>query len=136
MRCASRAASGEVCVVEPAGARSLILVVEDEVLVRLFVADELRFAGYAVIEAADAHEALALIRSDVGIDLMLTDVEMPGVLDGAALARLVRAERPYLKVVIASGHLARHDLVGVADAFLAKPFDTVRLVQQVGTLLA
>src|SRR5438874_384004 len=72
-------------------APTTILVVEDEVLVRMLIADQLRNAGYSVIEAADADEALALLAHTFNVNVVLSDVQMPGSLDGAGLARIVRS---------------------------------------------
>jgi CheY-like chemotaxis protein len=68
-----------------------VLVVEDEVLVRGMVADFLRERGFVVIEAADAAEALAVFASGVPVDLVFSDVHMPGRMDGVTLAALLRA---------------------------------------------
>lgn len=80
-----------------------ILVVEDEVLVRLIIADYLRECGYHVIEASTGDEARAIIEARHPIDLVFTDVQMPGTLDGFALAQWGRRERPGMKVVLTSG---------------------------------
>jgi CheY-like chemotaxis protein len=77
--------------------RDTILVVEDEVLVRMAIADNLRKARYAVIEASNAHEALDLLRNGVDVRLIFSDVRMPGIIDGVALARIVRSEFPMVK---------------------------------------
>ena len=76
------------------GSASTILVVEDEVLIRLHVAEELREAGFPVLEAADAGEALAILGHVDGVELIATDLRMPGELDGLALARQVRVRIP------------------------------------------
>ena len=80
----------------------IILVVEDEVLIRLVIAQYLRDCGYRVIEAAHADEALLVLRkSEIAIDVLFTDVEMPGSMDGFALAQWVRSNRPDMDVVMA-----------------------------------
>jgi len=79
-----------------------VLVVEDDVLVRLVIAGYLRDCGYRVLEAASGEEALRLLqRDDARVDVVLTDVEMPGQMDGFALAQWVRRERPHVEVVMA-----------------------------------
>ena len=83
--------------------RLVVLVVEDEVLVRAAAAEQLRGIGYAVIEAADASQALQVLQSRIRVDLVFTDVTMPGLLDGADLARVVLIEYPATKVVLTSG---------------------------------
>ena len=108
-----------------------ILVVEDEILVRLWVTDELRANGFTVLEAANGDEALRILNSAVAVDLVFTDVRMPGVIDGVALAQWLRKERPGLKVMIASGYL----LASGVDAFVSKPYSMVSVVQKIRELL-
>ncbi|HEX3405960.1 MAG TPA: response regulator [Caulobacteraceae bacterium] len=90
-----------------------VLVVEDDVLVRLVIASYLRDCGYRVLEAASADEALRLLqRDEAGIDIVLTDVQMPGELDGFALAQWVRRERPQVEVVMAGTPARAADAAG------------------------
>ena len=72
--------------------RWAVLVVEDEILVRLTMADCLRAAGYVVVEAANATEALAVLTSGEPVDVIFTDVRMPGAMDGLMLARWVHEQ--------------------------------------------
>src|SRR5205823_5789281 len=83
--------------------RSTVLVVEDEVLIRLMIADELRKQGLNVIEACSADEALSVLQSSVPVGLLVTDLHMPGKLNGLALARIVRRTFPMIKIVVSSG---------------------------------
>jgi two-component system, response regulator PdtaR len=116
-------------------AQDAVLVVEDEVLVRMLIADELRTAGYAVIEASNAQEALDLLRHDIfGVSLILSDIRMPGDLDGLGLARIVRSEYPMIKIVLTSGHLMVRGEVE-NDGFFAKPYDAVLLINHIKMLL-
>jgi CheY-like chemotaxis protein len=79
-----------------------VLVVEDEVLVRMAVSQQLRQCGYIVVEAANADEALTVLRQDkISINIVLTDVDMPGSMDGFALATWVRQNRAEAKVILA-----------------------------------
>ncbi|MGE3140845.1 MAG: PAS domain-containing protein, partial [Thermoleophilia bacterium] len=87
----------------PTGGDETILLVEDEPLVRRYAADQLAALGYRVVAAADAGEALGLLRGGAEIDLLFTDVVMPG-LDGRRLAGAARALRPDLPVLLTSGH--------------------------------
>jgi CheY-like chemotaxis protein len=119
----------------PAHEQATILIVEDDVLVRAMAADQLREQGYSVVEAASADEALSVLHSNVGVALLMTDVRMPGSLDGAALARMVRAEYPAMKVVIASGDRPDAELADRFDGFFAKPYDVPRLVRHIRALL-
>ncbi len=83
--------------------RPTILIVEDEILVRMAIALQLRDAGYAVLEAADADEALRLVEASDAIDLVFSDVNMPGEMDGEALGRWLRHNRPHIKLLLTSG---------------------------------
>ncbi len=87
------------------GARTLptILVVEDEVLVRIATAERLRAAGYAVMEAANAAEAVRLMGAAPSIDLVFSDVHMPGSMDGNELRAWILRERPHIKVLLTTG---------------------------------
>jgi CheY-like chemotaxis protein len=101
-----------------------LLVVEDDVLVRMTLVDVLTDDGFDVIEAEDATQALDMICTRSDIAAMLTDINLPGGADGFALARAVRVVRPGLPVVYASG---RYSTVEPGKAvlgarFLAKPF--------------
>jgi CheY-like chemotaxis protein len=112
-----------------------ILVVEDEVLIRMMLADELRSAGFQVIEAAHADEALNVLKALARVDVLLTDIAMPlGSMDGMRLAALVRATWPNVKIIVASAYTpTRADAL---DAFIAKPVDPDRLVKRIRRLLA
>ena len=102
----------------------VLLVVEDDFLVRLTMADALTDGGFEVIEAGDAREALSQICERNDISAMLTDINLPGGEDGFALARAVRVIRPDLPVVYASGRYTAAESGKSVDGsrFLAKPF--------------
>lgn len=117
-------------------AKATVLVVEDEVLIRLMIADALRAEGITVIEASNADEALRVLQSPLPIQLLLTDIRMPSALDGLALAHAARATRPGLKLIVASSQPAARELAGLADAFFTKPFVLTAMVERVRSLLA
>ena len=73
-----------------------VLVVEDEVLIRVVIADELRAEGFSVVEAATADEALSYFQAGFQVDLVISDIELPGLLKGMELIRRLRAEAPDL----------------------------------------
>jgi two-component system, response regulator PdtaR len=81
-----------------------VLLVEDELFVRIDIAATLRHAGFQVIEAACADAAMEFIESGEPIDLVFTDIQTPGTLDGLALAERVRAKYPLMPVLICSGN--------------------------------
>ncbi len=117
-----------------------ILVVEDEVLVRMVICEYLRDCGYRVIEAAGADEAmLVLQQDDLAIDAVLSDVEMPGSMDGFGLAQWIRLHRPGLDVILvgnpqraaqAAADLCEH------GPTLAKPYEPQAVVARIQRLLA
>jgi CheY-like chemotaxis protein len=102
----------------------VILVVEDDILVRVTVADYLRDAGYKVIEAANAAEALQIFASGEPVDVIFTDIQMPGAMDGLMLARWVRDHHPETEVLVTSGKggdgVSSELIAG--DAFFPKPY--------------
>ena len=116
--------------------RPRVLVVEDEVLVRLLIADELRFAGFMVVEAINADEALSVLRSSPHIDVLLTDVRMPGSMDGIELAKLVAENWPDIKIVLTSGHYMPSSGLSLGHEFIAKPYDPMKVVERIERLLA
>jgi CheY-like chemotaxis protein len=115
-------------------ARIVVLIVEDEVLIRMLLADALRHAGCDVIEAANAEEALVVLHTSQCPDVLVTDVRMPGSVDGFELAAYVRRTKPALKVIITSGHAGPNGAIGLADAFLPKPYELGAIVGRVRTL--
>ena len=103
-----------------------IMVVEDEVLVRLWIAEELRSRALRVIEANNAEEALRVLQCVQGVDLVITGIRMPGVVDGVTFARFVKREYG-LPVILASAHYEAALPGRVADAFFAKPYNADQL---------
>ena len=107
----------------PTSDATCVLVVEDEFLIRTMVSDALRDAGLAVIEAIDADEAMRVLQSGVAIDLMFSDVRMPGSMDGLALLKTCTELFPDLPVIMTSGHLVPSDaILSGAKRFLPKPY--------------
>jgi CheY-like chemotaxis protein len=110
-----------------------ILVVEDDVLVRNFAAAYLRDCGFDVIEANSADEAIRVLAAGIPVDVVFSDIQMPGSMDGFGLAHWVRRERPWLKVILTSGAArAATD----ASPILAKPYDHAELERHIRSLLA
>jgi len=112
-----------------------VLLVEDEVLTRLMLADELRNQGLQVLEASNADEALTVLQSSLPVHLLFTDIRMPGEMDGVALAKLAHARFPQIKSIIGSSGRPE-SIDDFADAFLAKPYDLRELIKQVRRLLS
>ena len=101
-----------------------VLLVEDEVFVRMAMAEDLREHGYDVIEAAGGEEALGVLRSGTRIDAVVTDMRMPGALDGRGLVRSIRDEFPGLRVIMVSAELPEADVLRLLDGFFPKPVTT------------
>jgi CheY-like chemotaxis protein len=101
---------------------AVVLVVEDEALVRCEVAERLREAGYTVVETASGEEAIAMCKSDVSIDIVLTDIHLIGSANGWDVAECVRADRPNVSVLYTSGKSIDHGRCVPSSAFLAKPY--------------
>jgi CheY-like chemotaxis protein len=103
--------------------RPVVLLVEDEPLVRMDAADVLEHAGFEVIEAADAGAAQAALESRDDIHVLFTDVQMPGPMNGLELAWLVHDHQPHICVLITSGHIRpEQDKLPERAVFIAKPY--------------
>ncbi|WP_414473386.1 response regulator [Microvirga sp. M2] len=111
---------------------STVLLVEDEPLIRLFVAELLEDSGFKVAEAANSTEALVLLEAGLEIDVLLTDVDMPNGCNGFELARKVHESWPRAEILIMSGRRwpAEGDLP-LGAAFLAKPCPNEAIVSHV-----
>ena len=116
-----------------------ILVVEDEALVQMLVVDLLNDLGYATLEAFDAKAALPIIESDQRIDLLITDVGLPGM-NGRQLAEIARQHRPGLNILFASGYIegatSRSDFLGEGMDMIGKPFDLDVFAGKVRAMIA
>jgi len=101
----------------------VVLVVEDEPLLRLNAVDLLEEAGYAVIEACDADAAIELLAARLDIRLVFTDIDMPGSMDGLRLAAAIRSRWPPIDIIITSGKVSpsASDLPA-RGVFLSKPY--------------
>jgi CheY-like chemotaxis protein len=111
-----------------------ILVVEDEFLIRFMLADSLRDLGYHVLEAADGEEGLDILHSGQVVDLMVTDVRMPGGVDGMELTRRSKALAPGRPVIVCSAHLFRSES-HPADDFIAKPYTFAEFANAIARLI-
>lgn len=112
--------------------KSVVLVVEDEPLVRMLYGDVLEEAGFKVVTAADASEALAILAARPDIAVMLTDVNMPGDMDGLALARYAGKRWPNLAVLVLSGRVRPSpEDVPRGCLFIPKPCPNPMLVRHV-----
>lgn len=115
-----------------------ILVVEDDADVREFAVRVLRGSGYRVLEAVNGGVALVILEQDLPIDLLFTDIVMPGEPDGIGLAQRARAMRPELPILLTTGFagLERLGDAALGGKLLAKPYRPRQLEQTVESLLA
>ncbi len=109
---------------QAAEARTIVLVVEDEILTRCTVAEYLREGGYRVIEAANAAEAIGVFGSGIPIEFVFSDINMPGQQDGHALATWLRQFHPAIPVLMTSGSQAERAKIesGFGHETIAKPY--------------
>ena len=106
-----------------------ILVVEDEILIRMAIADSIADAGFTVYEAANADQAIRLLETHPDVRALFTDIDMPGSMDGLKLAAAVRDRWPPVKIVITSGHVKiKPEDLPVDGHFFAKPYDASKVV--------
>ena len=82
--------------------KSVVLVVEDNPIIRMAAIDLMLFSGYEALEACDADEAIRILESRADIDLVFTDVQMPGTMDGIKLSHYIRDRWPPVKLIVAS----------------------------------
>ena len=116
-------------------ASKCILVVDDAIDLRLSLAALLRIVGFTVYEAPDAAQALALLASSLPVDALVTDVQMPGTMDGLALAAHVRATYPGIPVVVASAADYSQQLPHPNMLFLRKPYPPEQLLAHLERVL-
>ncbi len=132
--------SGEMLSLSPVkGGHEAILVVEDDALVRRYVITQIHSLGYTTLEAANAKQALELIDSGAVIDLLFTDVIMPGSMNGRLLADEALKRRPGLKVLFTSGYtenaIVHHGRLDAGVLLLAKPYRKPELAKMIRTAL-
>ncbi len=118
--------------------RTNVLVVEDEVLISTLIAEVLNENGFAVHAVADGEEALRYVESGADVDVLFTDINLEGGIDGTILAKRVREQRPELPVVYCSGRYSPADLARPVSrsVFLNKPYDPADLCRLLTRLTA
>jgi CheY-like chemotaxis protein len=116
-----------------------VLVVEDETMVRMPIAEHLRDCGYNVVEASDASEAIAAMNADDAVSLVFTDVRMPGKMDGFGLAEWFRSHHPNVPVLLTSGYNGGRSLAAASvpgTRFIEKPYSQTQVARRIAALLA
>lgn len=117
--------------------RAVVLVVENSAIIRMGAVDLVLSAGYEALEARDADEAIRVLESRDDIDLVFTDVQMPGTMDGLKLSHYIRERWPPVKLIVASGAaiLEESSLPG-GSRFFAKPYDDRTIADEMARLLS
>jgi CheY-like chemotaxis protein len=125
--------------ISPSGAET-IFIVEDDPFVRSYAIMSLRSLGYRVVSAVDGNDALQKLGTDMHVDLLFTDIVMPGGINGWELAELARRARPELRVLLTSGYaletLTAHGHLRDGSAILAKPYRKAELSRHLRAALS
>jgi CheY-like chemotaxis protein len=125
---------------DPQDRAPTILIVDDEVLLRLVLSDFLKECGFEIVEAGSAAEAVEIIEQGVvKIDLVFSDIRMPGEMDGLGLAKWVRENRSDLPVFLASGDIGKTNIARelcAEEPFFTKPYDLDAVVSKMRDALA
>ena len=110
-------------------ARQVVLVVEDDPLLRMMAVDLVEDAGFDAVEACGADQAIEIMESRDDIDVLFTDVDMPGCMNGVGLANWARAGNRPLGIVVTSGHHnPSNESLPVRSVFFPKPYDFQKVV--------
>ena len=110
----------------------VVLVVDDEAILRFIVSEVLEDNGFQVLEAEDAEAALEVLADQPRVHVLFTDINMPGALDGLDLAREVHERWPAIKLVVTSGRLRPSDSeIPDSGRFIAKPYSPEALVEEI-----
>ncbi|MGV9010037.1 HWE histidine kinase domain-containing protein [Brevundimonas sp.] len=110
---------------------SVVLVVEDELMLRMRAVDIVQDAGFDSVEAINADEAIEILESRADISCLFTDIQMPGTMDGLKLAHLVHARWPHIKIVLVSGQIAVTEADAPEDSrFFPKPLEIEQMIRE------
>src|SRR5437899_6085128 len=116
--------------------RAVVLVVEDEMLLRMRAVDMVEDAGYTSLEAVDADEAVAILESRSDIALLFTDIQMPGSMDDLTLAHAVHKRWPPIKIILVSGQLKLASIDLPADSrVFGKPLEAKVMIAQMQSMI-
>jgi two-component system, response regulator PdtaR len=116
--------------------KAVVLIVEDEMLIRMGAVDLVLSAGYEALEARDADKAIRILEARHDIDLVFTDVQMPGKMDGIKLANFIRGRWPPVKLLVASGNaIIEESSLPSGSRFFSKPYDDHAITDAMAKLL-
>jgi DNA-binding NtrC family response regulator len=115
---------------------AVVLIVEDEMMLRMHAVDMVEDAGYTPIEASDAAEAVAILESRSDVALMCTDIQMPGSMDGVGLAQAVHVRWPSIKIIVVSGQLKPPSIeLPPCSRFFDKPLEAGQMIAQMRNMI-
>jgi CheY-like chemotaxis protein len=115
---------------------AVVLVVEDEMLLRMRAVDMVEDAGYTSVEAVDADAAIAILESRSDIALLFTDIQMPGTMDGLMLAHAVHARWPPIKIILVSGQLTPANVdIPPNSRFYGKPLQADEMIAEMHDMI-
>jgi two-component system, response regulator PdtaR len=117
--------------------KAVILIVEDNTLIRMGAVDLVLSVGYEALEAKHADEAIGILEQRDDIDLVFTDVQMPGTMDGIKLSHYIRDRWPPVKLMVASGAaILMENMLPTGTTFFPKPYDDLTITLEMARLLA
>ena len=115
---------------------AVVLIVEDDMMLRMRAVDMVEDAGYTPIEASDAAEAVAILESRSDIALICTDIQMPGSMDGVGLAQAVHVRWPSIKIIVVSGQLKPAGIdLPPCSRFFDKPLEAGQMIAQMRSMI-
>jgi DNA-binding NtrC family response regulator len=115
---------------------AIVLIVEDDMMLRMRAVDMVEDAGYTPLEALDAAEAVAILESRSDVALMCTDIQMPGQMDGVGLAHAVHERWPAIKIIVVSGQLKLQNLdLPPYCRFFGKPLDAGEMIAEIRNMI-
>jgi CheY-like chemotaxis protein len=110
---------------QSASRKPVVLIVEDEFLLRMDASEMIEAAGFEVVEASNADQAIEILEARPDITVVFTDIQMPGSMDGLKLARAIRGRWPPIKIVATSGHVGvRESDLPEGGRFVPKPYSS------------
>ena len=117
--------------------KAVVLVVEDSTIIRMGAVDLILNAGYEALQACDADEAIRILEYRTDIDLVFTDVQMPGTMDGIKLSHHIRERWPPVKLIVASGNQILHESsLPSGSRFFSKPYNDRAITDEMARLLS
>lgn len=117
--------------------KAVVLVVDDSALIRMAAVDLVQSAGYEVLEAQDADAAILILESRDDIDLVFTDVQMPGTMDGIKLSHYIHNRWPPVKLIVTSGMaFVEESILPTGSQYFAKPYTDTAITNAMARLLA